>query len=174
MAEWNRLGIRELKIAVNVATPQLLDNRLVKDLKRSIARHAISPSNLIVEFTESILMQSDQGIDATVKGVADTGVSISLDDFGTGFSSLSYLKRLPLSELKIDRSFVMGLPNDKDSVAIVSAVVGLAKNLGLQVTAEGVETEGQLMFLQGLGCHQFQGFLRSKAVAPSDFVTLLR
>jgi diguanylate cyclase len=174
MAEWKHLGIRDLKIAVNVATPQLAENRLSKDLKRSIGRHGVKPSNLIVEFTESILMQSDQEIDIAVKAVAETGVSISLDDFGTGFSSLAYLKRLPLTELKIDRSFVMGLPGDKDSAAIVGAVVALARNLGLQVTAEGVETEGQLHFLQSLGCNQFQGFLRSKPIAPQDFIALLK
>lgn len=174
IAQWQKAGIRDLKVAVNVSTPHLFDNRLSNDLQDAMKAHNVAPSRLMVELTESVLMQNVENMTAAVKAVADLGITLSLDDFGTGFSSLAYIKRMPLTELKIDRSFVSGLPDDRDSAAIVGAIIALARNLGLQVTAEGVETEGQLKFLQRLGCNQFQGFLRSKPVPAQDFVNLLR
>ena len=171
---WQKAGLRELKIAVNISTPHLLENRLCKDLKNAMQHYGVAPSSLMVELKESVLMQNIDHINAALQQVVNLGITLSLDDFGTGFSSLACIKRIPFTELKIDQSFVMGLPNEKDSAAIVSTVIALARNLGLQVTAKGVETEAQLKFLQRLGCNQFQGFLRSKPVSAEDFVTLLR
>ncbi len=101
------------------------------------------------------------------------GVTISIDDFGTGFSSLSTLKRFPIDELKIDMSFVKGIPHDPDDSAIVSAIVAMSHTLGMKVVAEGVETEEQLDFLEEHGCDQYQGFLCSRPVPPEDWPALL-
>ncbi len=173
-ASWQSAGLPEFKIAVNVATAQLMQGRLAQDIRTATEKHGVKPAQLIIEITESMLMQSGDDADSMIKGVVATGVSLSLDDFGTGFASLGYLKRLPLAELKIDRSFVDGLPEDKGNTAIVSAVVALAQNLGLKVTAEGVETGAQLRTLQKLGCDQFQGFLRSKPVPADEFARMMR
>lgn len=166
-------GTDQLVISVNVASPQLRDGRLAKDVSRSLSEFKIAPAQLMLELTESMFMQNSKEVNAAVDETAALGVTLSLDDFGTGFSSLAYLKRLPLSELKIDRSFVSGLPADTDSAAIVSAVIGMAKSLGLQVTAEGVETQAQLDALKGMNCDLFQGYLRSRPVAPEVFARLL-
>jgi diguanylate cyclase len=176
MALWkqhNLPGMDQFVVSVNVAAPQLRESRLAKDVKRALTEFGIRPEQLMLELTESMFMQNNKEVSAAVDDAAALGVSLSLDDFGTGYSSLAYLKRLPLSELKIDRSFVMGLPTDKDSAAIVSAVIGMAKSLGLQVTAEGVETEAQLNALQAMDCDLYQGYLRSRPVAPEIFGRLL-
>ncbi len=169
----NMPNVNDLVISVNVASPHLRESRLAKDVSRSLAEFNIRPEQLMLELTESMFMQNNQEVNAAVNDAAQLGVTLSLDDFGTGFSSLAYLKRLPLSELKIDRSFVMGLPTDKDSAAIVSAVIGMAKSLGLKVTAEGVETDAQLRALRTMNCDLFQGYLRSRPVAPELFARLL-
>ena len=106
--------------------------------------------------------------------IREMGLEISVDDFGTGYSSLSYLKSLPLDELKIDGTFVSGVPGDADDVAIVTAIIGLAHSLGLRVVAECVETEEQLAFLEEQGCDEYQGFLFSKPVAPDQWAELIR
>jgi diguanylate cyclase len=176
LAIWKQMGLpgaESLVISVNVASPQLRDGRLAKDVKRSLTEFNVLPTQLMLELTESMFMQNSKEVNAAVDETAALGVTLSLDDFGTGFSSLAYLKRLPLSELKIDRSFVSGLPTDTDSAAIVSAVIGMAKSLGLQVTAEGVETEAQLQALKSMNCDLYQGYFRSRPVAPEVFVRLL-
>ena len=110
---------------------------------------------------------------ATLQALRDGGMQIALDDFGTGYSSMSYLKRLPLNNLKVDQSFVSGLPDDTDSLAIVKAIVSLAKNLGFTVTAEGVETLDQASILKGLDCETLQGYYFSKPIPGNDIVAIL-
>jgi EAL domain-containing protein (putative c-di-GMP-specific phosphodiesterase class I) len=104
----------------------------------------------------------------------ETGIKIAVDDFGTGYSSLTYLSKFPLDELKIDRSFVQGLPGERDSGAIVGAIIALARELELKVVAEGVETKEQLQFLQSRNCDEYQGYLCSRPVPPEPFANLLR
>ncbi len=168
---WSRIGL-SIPISVNVATPHLRDGRLITDVRQALADAHASAPLLCVELTESVLMSNTRENMATLIALKRMGVSMSLDDFGTGYSSLAYLKRMPLNELKIDRSFVSGLPDDGDSAAIVRAVIAMAKSLGLTVVAEGVETQGQLAFLRDEGCDSFQGFLFSKPVPPAQFEAL--
>ena len=111
---------------------------------------------------------------ASLKALRASGIRLAMDDFGTGYSSLSYLKRLPLTMIKIDKSFIMGLPDDHESGAIVNAILAMTKRLGLKVTAEGVETLGQAMLLRNMGCDQLQGYYFSKPVPAAEMPALLR
>ena len=124
--------------------------------------------------TESLLIENPEATLEMLREIKEMGLKISVDDFGTGYSSLSYLKSLPLDELKIDRSFVSGVPGDADDVAIVTAIIAMAHSLGLTVVAEGVETEEQLAFLEEQGCDEYQGFLFSRPVAPDQWAALVQ
>jgi EAL domain-containing protein (putative c-di-GMP-specific phosphodiesterase class I) len=123
--------------------------------------------------TESILVRDADEALERLHALSQIGVGLSIDDFGTGYSSLSYLKRFPISRLKIDRSFVTGLPQDDSDRAIVTATIGMARALGLDVVAEGVETQAQMDFLRGLDCAAYQGFLCSPAVPAEQFAQLM-
>ena len=115
-------------------------------------------------------MQNAEGVISMMAEFQRLGITLSLDDFGTGYSSLSYLKRFPIDTLKIDQSFVRGLPNDTDDTAIAMAIISLARNLGLRVIAEGVETAEQLDFLRSAGCDEIQGYYYSHPLSEDDFV----
>jgi diguanylate cyclase len=168
--QWNRHGLRGIGVAVNVSTPQLRDGRLLSEVKQCLIDTRLDPSLLTIELTETIVMDSNKmGLD-TFKALKELGVKTSLDDFGTGYSSLAYLQRLPLDEIKIDRSFISALPGNKDSAAIVSALLAMAQHLELSVTAEGVESEWQLAYLRSKGCDRYQGFFFSKPLPLKDFV----
>jgi diguanylate cyclase len=169
-AQWNNHGLRGIGVAVNVSTPQLRDSRLLLEVKKCLIETRLAPSLLTIELTETIVMDSNKmGFD-TFKALKEIGVKTSLDDFGTGYSSLAYLQRLPLDEIKIDRSFVSALPGNKDSAAIVSALLAMAQHLELSVTAEGVESEWQLAYLRSKGCDRYQGFFFSKPLPLKEFV----
>ena len=129
---------------------------------------------LELEITESLLVQASPDLLERLKAINELGISLALDDFGTGYSSLGYLKRLPLSKLKIDRSFVTDIPGDAEDEAIIRATLSMAHDLGLHVVAEGVETPAQRDFLRRHGCDVFQGWLYSKALRPEDLVAWLR
>ena len=174
MANWTRLGLGEFKVAVNVAKPQFLAGDLSELLRRSLTASGIRADRIMVELTESMLMDNVQESRSQMRELKQLGVSLSIDDFGTGYSSLSYLKSFPLDELKIDRSFIMDLPGSVSDLAIVRAVVDLGHSLGMSVIAEGVETQEQLDCISQLGCDNFQGFLFSKALPPDEFVALVR
>jgi len=158
-----------LQLAVNVSARQFRQPDFVAQVLSIVDRCGIEPSRLKLELTESMLVNDVDDIIAKMAALKRRGVSFSLDDFGTGFSSLSYLKRLPLDQLKIDQAFVRDLQSNPHDAAIASTVVSLGQNLGLEVIAEGVETEGQRSFLTTIGCHRFQGYLFSKPVAIADF-----
>jgi EAL domain-containing protein (putative c-di-GMP-specific phosphodiesterase class I)/PleD family two-component response regulator len=172
-AGWARAGLGELKVAVNVAKPQFLSGDLCAVLRQAILDSGLPPRQLVLELTESMLMDDGQDALALMGDLKALGVTLSIDDFGTGYSSLSYLKHLPIDELKIDRSFVIDLPGQKADSAIVQAVIDLGHRLGMSVIAEGVETVGQLDCLRQLGCDQYQGFLFSKPVPAEKFRQLL-
>ena len=172
LARWRAAG-RGLRVAVNLSAVQFRDPDLVSRIKAILAETEVAPKALELEVTEGALMEDSATTLATLNSLREVGMELSLDDFGTGYSSLSYLKRLPLTNLKVDQSFVRGLPADKESLAIVRAIVSLAKNLGFTVTAEGVETIEQARILQGLSCETLQGYYFSKPVRAADIADLL-
>ncbi len=161
------------RIAVNIAASHFRDDRLLTDLRVALDSAGIDPGQLTIELTESMLMDGIDGALRTLEMLRAIGVSVSLDDFGTGWSSLAYIKRMPLDELKIDRSFVSGLPGDAGDAAIVRSVITLASSLGLTVVAEGVETREQADWLAAAGCDLLQGWLYSKALTETAFVARL-
>ena len=172
-AGWVKQGLGELKVAINVAKLQFSSGLLRANLRKAMLASGLPARQLVVELTESMLMDdADAGL-AQMHELKALGVTLSIDDFGTGYSSLSYLKSFPLDELKIDRSFVKDLPGQLADKAIVSAIVKLGQSLGMSVTAEGVETDGQLSCLRALGCDTFQGFLFSKALPIDQFIQLV-
>ena len=171
---WRRDGWPPIRLAVNLSARQFLQQDLLTLVRSELGESGFDPSCLDLEITESAIMED---VDAAVKTLLELkalGVCISIDDFGTGYSSLGYLKRFPIDMLKIDRSFVMGLPSDSDDAAIVQAIVALGQNLKLKVLAEGVETMDQRNFLLTYGCDYFQGFLYSKALPEAEFLGFRR
>ena len=159
---WYDAGWPQVSMAVNLSPRQFQQKDLVARVRQTLDEFGISPQSLELEITESSLMHSVEDALAQVQALADMGVRLAIDDFGTGYSSLAYLKRFPVSRLKIDRSFVRDVCEDRDSAAIVASIIGLAKSLGMEVVAEGVETAPQLAALRGEGCLLCQGYLYSK------------
>lgn len=170
LAAWSQQpDMASLKLAVNVSARQFRQPDFVPQVLSIVERCGIQPSRLKLELTESMLVNDIDDIIAKMTLLKARGVGFSLDDFGTGYSSLSYLQRLPLDQLKIDRVFVNDLLTNSNDAAIARTVVSLGQNLGLEVIAEGVETEGQRGFLSSIGCHAFQGYLFSKPLPVHDF-----
>ena len=155
-------------IEVNLSARQIADPGLVDGVRSALVASGIKPSAVMLEITESALMEDPEAAMLVLRRLKNLGVRLSVDDFGTGFSSLSYLRRFPLDGLKIDRSFIVELASSPDDAVIVAMIVSLAHALGLEVIAEGVETENQLAALEATGCDQFQGFLTSHALSVSD------
>jgi len=161
---WRDTGLR-MRVAINLSVHQLRQPDLAERIGAALQRHQINPDLITCEITESSAME-DTDVTMRVLGqLAALGVHISIDDFGTGHSSLSYLRKLPAHELKIDRSFVLDLETSDDARKVASAVINLAKALSLQVVAEGVETEGQNRILREFGCDQLQGYLFAKPMS---------
>ena len=169
---WQNQGKPVVKLAVNLAAQQF-HPELVDEVSAMLAEHELPHELLELEITESMVMENVEQVLGVLNTLESLGVRISLDDFGTGYSSLSYLKRFPIHKLKVDQSFVRGIPNDADDMAITRAIIGMGKSLGLKVIAEGVETREQLEFLRVEGCDEIQGFLFSRPIPASDFMKLL-
>jgi len=167
-ARWMRGG-HSLVVSVNVSALELRQPDFVERIARVLHEAQLPARLLELELTESMLLQDAQEAAQRLQALADLGIALAIDDFGTGYSSLAYLKNLPIHKLKIDQSFVRGLPDDEGDRAIVSAIIHLGQALKLNVVAEGVETEAQRASLQTLQCSHYQGFLCSAAMAPSDF-----
>ena len=172
-AEWQRAGF-PLRVSVNLSARQIVDEGLREKVVRALWDTGLPPDRLELEITESALMRNEEAASRHLSELKSVGVVVSLDDFGTGFSSLSYLKRFPVDILKIDQSFVRDIAVDPDDAAIVGAIISIAENLDLGVIAEGVETEEQRAFLLARGCAEMQGFLASPAVPAEAFTELLR
>ena len=168
---WQQAGLEAVPVAVNLSARQFADDKLVDDLKAAVADNGISTHLLEIELTESALMSDPERAREVLYELAAAGFRLSIDDFGTGYSSLVYLKRFPAQAVKIDRSFINGLPDDTDDAAITQAVIAMSHSLGLKVVAEGVETEAQLQVLRGLGCDEAQGYLLGRPM-PADQLAL--
>jgi diguanylate cyclase (GGDEF)-like protein/PAS domain S-box-containing protein len=171
-ARWHAEG-RPLRMSVNVSALQFRQPGFVDGVARALRAGGLPGRLLELELTETILIQDVEDTLSRLHALAELGVQLAIDDFGTGYSSLGYLKRLPISRLKIDRSFVAELPGDASDASIVDAICNLGRALGLQVIAEGVETEAQRQFLLGAGCHEYQGWLFAPALAADEFEALL-
>ena len=171
---WTQAGLPALSVSVNVSTAQFKQRKVWHAVRGALERSGIMPGQLILELTESMLMENANDSIDMLNELKEIGVKISVDDFGTGYSSLSYLSRFPIDELKIDRSFVSGLPVDRNGAAIVGAIIALARELGLKTVAEGVETDEQLQFLLSRHCDQYQGYLCSRPAPPELFANLLK
>ncbi len=169
LAAWHAMGHVGWSMAVNLSALQFCDAGMVRSVADALTRHGVPPACLTLEITESTAMRDmDETLDSMMQLDA-MGVRIAIDDFGTGYSSLLRLKRIPASELKIDRGFVRDLAEDSEDAAIVSAIVALGRRLNLQVVAEGVETAAQQLFLAGLGCDALQGYVLGKPVPAAQF-----
>lgn len=159
----------EIKLAINLSAILLPDPHLVDLVVRSMHTWDFPAGNLILELTESAVMKDPDGSRATIKLLRDKGIVVSIDDFGTGYSSLAYLRRLPVGELKIDKSFILGMAESKEDRSIVNAVVNLAHTFDLQVVAEGIENRDTLIALKQLGCDTAQGFYIAKPMPMTQF-----
>lgn len=166
-------GSSSVGVAVNFAALHFRDPKLLVDIQRVLGQTGLAPEALTVELSEHVALDDTPGTAATLKAVSDLGVHLAIDDFGTGFSGLGALKAAPVHTIKIDQSFVAGLGVDEADLAIVRAIITLARAMGLGVVAEGVETQEQLGVLRALGCEQAQGFLFSPPVLADEAVTLL-
>ena len=169
---WQKNNIDFKRLSINVSGQQVWNTPLYDELKRCLEKYKLAGDCIEVEVTECFIMREmDKGIEA-LRAIRDLGVGIAIDDFGTGYSSLNYLKNLPITKLKIDKSFIDNIPEERESIAITKTIISLAKNLDLEIVAEGVETQAQIDFLSKEGCHFIQGHYYSKAL-PVEAVTAL-
>jgi EAL domain-containing protein (putative c-di-GMP-specific phosphodiesterase class I) len=160
VAEWQSLrpDAAPVRVAVNVSGRQIGDPQLLSTVQTAIETSGIDPATLSLELTESVLFEESGVSERIMRSLREIGVRLVLDDFGSGFSSLGYLKRFPLDGIKLDRSFIENVADGLTDAQIVRAVVEMARALGLEIVAEGVETREQLEAVRSLGCHQAQGF----------------
>jgi len=171
--QWQQAGHQPIRVSVNLSAMQFIQQDLVEKIRIILDETGLSSEWLELEITEGIIIKDLKGTMETLEKLKEMGVHVSLDDFGTGFSSLNYLKNFKIDTLKIDASFVRDISDDEKNTAIVNTIIMLGKNLDLNVTAEGVETETQLEFLKNKGCNEIQGFLYSKPVPPEECEKLI-
>ncbi|MDO8597142.1 MAG: EAL domain-containing protein, partial [Sulfuricaulis sp.] len=169
---WQEQGYPPLLMSVNLSPRQFRQKNLLETITGALRDTSLNPGFLELEITESMIMLRPEQAIAILQEVHQLGVHLSVDDFGTGYSSLAYLKRFPVQKLKIDQSFMRDLTVDRDDAGIVTAVVAMAKSLGLEVVAEGVETAEQLAFLAKLDCEEYQGYYFSRPVPAEEFTRL--
>ncbi len=172
LAVWRQFR-PDLRVSVNVSARSLMDTSLAADVERLLAEHRVPADALTLEITESSVMADPPRSLLQLARLNEMGVRLAIDDFGTGYSSLSYLKRLPVNEVKIDKSFILGMASDPDDAAIVRSTVDLAANLGLEVVAEGVEDARTWEMLVRLGCDALQGFYLSVPLSEAEFTDFL-
>ncbi|HYC41918.1 MAG TPA: EAL domain-containing protein [Noviherbaspirillum sp.] len=171
--QWRDAGVDVPPVAVNLSSRQF-DGHLPDRIQEVLERHGITPDRIKLEITETLLVRGPDTVIPIMNELAARGLALALDDFGTGYSSLAYLKKFPISTLKIDRAFVIGLPHEENDCAIARAIVTMGQQLRQEIVAEGVETPEQMAFLRDLGCDQLQGYLFSPPVAPGDFERMVR
>ena len=171
--EWKAKYDIKLRLAINASSIQFRNNMLYETVLELLEKHDCDPGLLELEITEGLLLDDSTEVVNYINKINEHGVRLAVDDFGTGFSALSYLKNYPVSSVKIDRSFIMDLPDDKENEVLVQAIVAMAHGLGLEVIAEGVETNAQWEFLQNLGCDLAQGYYFGKPMSTEDFENYL-
>lgn len=174
LTEFEKSGLSGLRVAVNLSAHQLRDPGLPDAIDEALGRHGLAPSRLELEITESVAMDNPEKTAQLFGQLRKKGIGLAIDDFGTGYSSLAYLKQLPFHRLKIDRSFVKDIEDDKNDAVICAATLSLAHSLGLEVVAEGVETPAQHAFLAGLGCDLVQGYYYSRPLPPAACADYIR
>jgi diguanylate cyclase (GGDEF)-like protein/PAS domain S-box-containing protein len=170
----DRPETKSLMVAINVSAREFRQQDFVEQVLEVVDRSRADPRKLRLELTESMLLQDVDDVIKKINALKSRGLSFSLDDFGSGYSSLAYLSRLPIDELKIDQSFVRNILNDRRCAAIAKTIIALGQSMNLTVLAEGVETQVQREFLERIGCNEFQGYLFSRPVSAEDFVKLVR
>ena len=163
--QWQAQTQRPFRVAVNVSAQQLREGHFLAQVDQALERTGLDPDNLEIEITERMLVENNQANFGTLKALRERGVHLAVDDFGTGFSSLGYLKHFPVDTLKIDQVFVSGLPENQHDAAITAAIVDMARGLGLKVVAEGIESRAQVEFLRNIGCTIGQGYWFSAALS---------
>jgi diguanylate cyclase (GGDEF)-like protein len=173
-ARWHKAGMPAIRLAANISAIQFGKENFVARIEELLQAAGADPRELELELTESVLMNLDQSVMARLSHLRDMGFALALDDVGVGYSSLGYLKRLPITRLKIDRSFIIHLPEDHEDAAITLATMSMASNLGLAVVAEGVDNDQQKQFLLERGCPAMQGYLFSKPLSAYDFEAFVR
>ena len=165
---------RSIQIAINISPRQFKDHNLVSTIRRNLRETGLNPAMLEIEITETMLMGDIEAVSMTVQQLHELGVRLAIDDFGTGYSSLSYLKKFPINTVKVDRSFIMDIPESEDDKAITSAVIAMAHKLNMEVVAEGVETKAQYEFLVEHECEYAQGFLFAKPLPLSHLRPMIQ
>lgn len=164
VAQWHNEGLDPGLLALNISMKQLEDVNFIDSIQKNIQMHHFKPEWLELEITEGHMMKNAVEIIDKLKQISNLGISISIDDFGTGYSSLSLLKRLPINRLKIDKSFIQDIPDDEEDIAIINAIIALAKSLNLDIIAEGIETSAQANFLMSKDCMSVQGHYYSHPI----------
>lgn len=173
-ATLHKKGFKNISVAVNLSAKQFYQKSIHNTVSRILTETNLDPKLLTLEITENTAMEEIESTIISMNKFVDLGINLSIDDFGTGYSSLSYLKRFPIKELKIDRSFVSEIPQNKDDAAISAAILSLSKSLGLETVAEGVETAEQLKFMKDHGCERVQGYFFSKPVPIEMYIEMLK
>jgi EAL domain-containing protein (putative c-di-GMP-specific phosphodiesterase class I) len=172
--KWHEKGYSSLHLAVNVSGIQLKEADFAAMVEGVLRQTSFESGRLKLEITESVALQNIDSIVPKLTRLNELGVEFTIDDFGMGYSSLNYLKRLPIQSIKIDRSFMLDLAKGEEDASIVTAIIAMAKSLKLDTVAEGVETSEQMAFLNKCGCDAMQGFLYSQPLSPGAFESLLR
>jgi diguanylate cyclase (GGDEF)-like protein/PAS domain S-box-containing protein len=170
---WREQGQALLRMSVNLSSRQFKQDNFIKRIGRIIDESGIDPNFLELELTESLLITDFEEVNFILHQLKEMGIQLAIDDFGTGYSSLSYLKKFPIDKLKIDQSFVRDIPNNKEDMSIIKAIIALARSLRLSVIAEGVETKSQQVFLKSLKCDEIQGYLIGRPMPEQEFIKLL-
>ena len=171
---WLDAGLAPVRMAVNLSASQFSDDRLARRVEDALDGAGLEPPDLELEITESMMARDPDAAARIVRALRASGVRLMIDDFGTGYSSLASLKRFPIDGLKLDRAFVAHLPHDRYDATITRAVVAIARDLRLDLVAEGVETDDQRLFLADLGCGLLQGYLTGRPQSPERIADLLR
>jgi diguanylate cyclase (GGDEF)-like protein len=172
--EWGSQGLGDINLSINISSEQFKHNKLHSNVVSALKNTGFSAQHLELEITERMFLNFTNNVRDTLNNLKAEGLKLSIDDFGTGYSSLSYLKQLPIDTVKIDRSFIMGIPEDKDDTQIASTILAMAHGLGLDVVAEGIESEDQLNFLNSLKCARGQGYYLCKPMPAEEVLVWLK